>query len=399
MQKFRRVPMVAMATVMLLFLGVLYAWSMFRVQISAIFPEYTAAQLSLNFTITMIAYCLGGLFGGKISARFSQSVTVRIAAALLFTGYMAVSFMDRFESGSALILMYVFYGAMCGIGTGMGYNACVTGVSPWFPERQGLVSGILLMGFGFGSLLFGQLAEILSNAYGVLVTFRIYAVALAAVLLIGSFFLKKPSVEPASGEEEGLTPGQMMSRPSFWIYFMWNLVLAASGLLVINSSANIAVYYGMAAGFGLMVSLLNGAGRPVIGIILDRLGQLKGMFIINLALILSGVLLLITGLSGSRVTMIAGLLVVGMCYGGGVTISAKVISDLYGKRHYAVNFSLSNFCSIPAAFIGPYFSGMLQDRSGGNYTTTFLMLTIMAAFALFIILVLRYSLKKEGLVD
>lgn len=394
----KRIRMVIMGTAMLLFLGIIYAWSIFRVEIKALFPEFTAAQLSLNFTITMIGFCLGGYAGGKLSARFSQRFSVRLSAIMLFIGFMGVSFMGDLEGTSALILMYICYGAICGLGTGIGYNVCVSGVSPWFPKSLGLVSGILLMGFGLGSLLLGLLAKALSANIGVFNVFRLYSFVILIVLLSGSFFLKKPQTKKASSadaDSSSYTPAQMLAKASFWVYFIWNTIMSSSGLLVIGSSANISVYYGAAAGLGLVVSVFNGAGRPVTGAIMDRLGQFKGMMLINGLLITASLLLIFTASSHNIVAMCTGMFIVGMCYGGGITISAKVINDLYGPKHYAVNFSLSNFCAIPASFIGPYISAVLQDRSGGDYKSTFIMLLIMALFAMLVILALKLTINKK----
>lgn len=392
----RHVPMAAVATVTLLFLGVLYAWSMFRVELSKVFTALTASQLSMNFTIAMTAFCVGGFTGGKLSARYSPKFSARLAAALVFTGYFGVSFMEKLEGGAALALLYVSYGAVAGLGTGIGHNCCVGSVPLWFPERMGLVSGVLLMGFGIGSLVLGLLIESLSAAIGVFNVFRLYAVLLAAALIAVSFFLKEPPLaeKRKNGSKRGLTPGQMLKRPSFWIYFLWNIIVTSSGLLVMNSAANIAVYFGAAAGLGLVVSVFNGVGRPVTGAVMDRLGQFRGMLMMNGLLVVSALALLATAVSGSVAMMTAGLLGIGIVYGGGATINAKVINVLYGPEHYAVNYSLSNFCMIPASFIGPYISGLLQDRSGG-YTSTFVMLAAAATAGLAVNVLLKLRLKRE----
>lgn len=395
LNKSQKASLIVSATVMLLFLGILYAWSMFRVELAAIFPSFTAAQMSLNFTIVSIGFCLGGFFGGKISQRWSQRVSARVAAVLILIGFMGCSFMKHLAPEKALILMYVCYGAFAGFGVGVGYNACVSGTSPWFPKNLGLVSGVLLMGFGFGSLLLGLLIPVLSRAVGVFNVFRIYAIVIFAVMLAGSFFLKKPEAAAGSGDAEGLTPTQMLMRPSFLVYFLWNTIAASTGLLVINSSANIALAFGAAAGLGMMVSLFNGAGRPVTGMVMDKLGQFKGMLVMNSLMILGGILLVFGALTGLALPVMVGMILVGITYGGGVTISAKVISDLYGPKHYAVNFSLSNFCMIPAAFIGPFLSGVLQDRSGGSYLSTFVMVIVMALIALAAVFVLKILIVRE----
>ena len=390
--------MIFFGALMTMFLGVIYAWTMFRVEIAKVFPGLTAAQLSLNFTITMVCFCMGGFIGGRLSAKRSQSVSARVSALMLLAGFMGVSFMGSVPPGVALAVMYICYGALSGLGVGIGYNACISAVSPWFPEKLGLVSGVLLMGFGFGSLLLGLLAQSLSATIGVFWVFRIYAAAIFAVLFTGSFFIRKPPAaqgDRTCGDGYSLTPGQMLSRPSFWVYFLWNTIMSSAGQLVINSASGIAVFFGAAAGFGLVVSILNGAGRPLTGAVLDKAGRSRGMLIVNICLITAALMIMGADATGNLVLVIAGMLIVGVCYGGGVTISTKVISDLYGPEHYAVNFSLANFCGIPAAFTGPLLSGVLQDRAGGAYGSTFVMLLIMAVIALAALFVLERLIKRE----
>ena len=57
---------VAVGTVMMLCLGTLYAWSIFRAPFGALYPSWTTADLSMNFTISMVCYSAGGFLGGKL---------------------------------------------------------------------------------------------------------------------------------------------------------------------------------------------------------------------------------------------------------------------------------------------------------------------------------------------
>lgn len=395
MTKKNKIALLAASILMLMMLGVLYAWSMFRIQLAEAFPTLTAAQLSMNFTIVSIGFCLGGFFGGKLSQRWDQRVTARVSAVMLLVGFGGCSFMGSLEAETALWVLYVFYGAIGGVGVGVGYNACISATSPWFPEKLGLVSGVLLMGFGFGSLLMGLLVQWLGGVIGVFGVFRAVAAALFVVMLGGSFFLRKPAVGGANGSG-GCTPAQMLARPSFWSYFIWNTISASAGLLVINSSANIALAFGTSAALGMIVSVFNAAGRPVTGAAMDKLGRFKGLLLMSGVLFVGGLLLVAAAKTGLAAAVFAGMILVGICYGGGVTISARVISDLYGPEHYAVNFSLSNFCMIPAAFIGPYLSGVLQDRANGAYDSTFFMVVVLALVAVGAAVVMNALVKREA---
>ena len=165
--------------------------------------------------------------------------------------------------------------------------------------------------------------------------------------------------------------------------------MCSSGLLVINSAANIASYSGAAAILGLLLSVFNGASRIPFGVLVDRFGRKKVMLLANGFLLLCGLLLTAGGLTHSAVLVLVGMLIMGICYGNSVTIGTLVIRQFYGKEHYAVNLSLVNCCAVPASFIGPLISSALQEASGGDYTTTFLMVLVFAVLDLVVALFVK----------
>lgn len=381
----RRWTRAAAGTLMMICLGTLYAWSIFRAPFGAAYPGWTAAGLSLNFTISMVCYCIGGFLGGKLSQKTSNAVTAAVGGTLIAVGFFGVSCLPAGGERTALLLLYFFYGGCSGLGTGLGYNGVLTGVAGWFPDKNGLATGVLLTGFGFGSMLIGQLASMLIPAVGLSGTFRIFAAAIGLALWAGCRMVRLPGPEeplppaPAAASVEGqrdFTPGEMVRRPSFWIFFLWNLLMCSSGLLVINSAASISAYYGAAAVLGLLVSVFNGASRIPFGMLVDRFGRRRVMLLANCLLLVCGGLLVAGGLSRSAVLVLAGMLIMGVCYGNSVTIGTLVIRQFYGGKHYAVNLSLVNCCAIPASFLGPMISSALQQASGGDYTTTFLMVLL-----------------------
>ena len=381
----------------LLFLGALYAWSVIRIHIAEAFPAFGAAKMSFAFTLASITFCLGGFFGGRFSRRYSPACAAKWAALLVTLGFIVCSFMEYAQPGGAVLWLYLGFGLLVGFGIGAAYNAVIGGTSPCYPERLGLVSGILLMGFSFGSLLIGVAVEALCKCFSIFTVLRLVGLSVGVMAFLGSLFLRRPQpVVKKAERENGYTPGEMLSQKSFWVYFLWNTLTCSAGLLVINSSADIALAYGAAAALGLLVSVFNGGSRPVTGWIMDRMGQFGGMLLVNAVMIFGAALLVFGAVGKITFLVVTGMVCIGMTHGGGVTISARVIHDLYGEKFYAVNFSLSNFCMIPAAFVGPWISGTLQDRADGDFFTTFVMVVILAALALADIFLLRRCLKKEG---
>ena len=391
----------AAGTVILLFLGLIYAWSIFRSPFNKIFEIWTVSELSMTFTISIIFFCLGGFLCGKLTARIKQCNIIRIAAALLFLGFFSVSRLDASQPRQSLIMLYIFYGVFCGTGVGMGYIAVISAVNRWFPGKIGFSSGIMLMGFGLGGMVLGSVVNLLIVNQGLLQTFFILAVTIAIILAAGSFFIRTPaavqSAKPGSTapDRPDFSPAQMLKSPAFWLFFTWGVTISSAGLLVINSAATIAAAYGAPAVLGLIVSVSNGGGRVLIGTLTDKIGRSKTMYIDSMCLLASGICLLMGAMQQNIIFIILGFVLVGTSYGGSPSLSSPVILLFFGPKYYAVNLSLNNFILIPAAIIGPPVSSTLQERSGGAYQSTFIMIIIFSVLAFILNATLKRFAEKQ----
>lgn len=399
MTTLKRNKYVVIGTLMLIFLGTIYAWSYFKSAISLEFPTWNDKQLSLNFTIMMICFGLGGFAGGSLSKRYSRKYLAMISGGLLFIGFMVMSFLPADNPSLALILMYIFYGGFTGFGVGIGYNVILAGVNSWFPDKDGFVSGVLLTGFGLGSLILGNIADLMMNYISLYATFRSLGIGCAVIVIGGATLLKFPTADtplPAPRQKTAISGGkdyttkEMLSRPTFWIYFLWNLCMSATGLLVINNAASISIYFGVAATVGLLVSIFNSGGRLILGMCMDKFGWKATMFIANGTIIASGVLMVLGNSVSIFPLVLLGMLMAGVCYGGGVAIQASLVRTFYGNENYPVNFSVCNLVAIPAAIIGPMISAALVDAAGGAFGHTFIMVIIMGLLSL----VLNFMVRK-----
>jgi len=130
----------------MLMAGTVYTWTIIAKSISATFPDWTAQTLSMTFTITMMGYAVGGMVSGMLLRRTGPRI-ILAGAAVLFPGGMLLA-----SAAQTPFLLYIGFGAMSGIAAGLCYNSTVSTVSAWFPDRQGVVSGILVAGFGLSSL-------------------------------------------------------------------------------------------------------------------------------------------------------------------------------------------------------------------------------------------------------
>ncbi len=141
-----------LSTVTLLFLGLIYAFSMFAAPMCQSFGLEKSA-VGLTFNIMMILFCIGAVVGSQIEKAVGVKATIIIGAVLFAVGFIGTAL---FANGN-ITMVYVFYGVCAGTGVGIGYNSIIATTNVWFPDKVGFSSGVLMMGFGLGSLILGTL--------------------------------------------------------------------------------------------------------------------------------------------------------------------------------------------------------------------------------------------------
>jgi OFA family oxalate/formate antiporter-like MFS transporter len=281
---------------------------------------------------------------------------------------------------------------MGGGGIGLSYNAIISCVNKWFPGRTGMASGILLLGFGVGGLALGSIVNSLTGLLGITHVFAILGVMLGGILFALSFAIKAPETSAADGVRGDISV--MLKTPTFWLIFVWVCATATGAMLIINSAATIAVYFGAPAVLGLVVSVFNGIGRPLTGVLHDQIGRPKALIVETLFLIFGGVTLLLGAVSNQVALIFIGLPLTGIASGGSPTLMIASIMGCFGARNFSVNIAIATFGMLPGAILGPLISRKLQEISGGSYLTTFVMLIVVGVISLIITLVLN-SVSKS----
>lgn len=383
----------AAGCVVLLFAGLVYAWSVLARPIAGHFTEWSSAELSLTFTICMTLFCLGSLAAGIVSDRLDVRINMMISAVLFLAGFTIAANMQ------SLIQLYIGYGVLAGAASGIAYNTTMGTVTKYFPDKPGLISGILLMGFGMGSFIIGKVYQICTGAGEAFRTsFQIFGIILLGVMAFACLFIRKPaeselerySPEKDHGagggkaEQNELSAGQMLKRSSFWLYFLWAVLLSSAGLALIAQAGSVAAEVNPAASAGTiatvvgLISIFNGIGRVIFGGMYDRAGRAKTMLTVS-GVFFGAVLLLMLAMKTSNFTLLTtGFIIAGLGYGGITPTNSAFIGDFYGKQHYPINFSLINMNLLVASF-GGTIAGMLFDASGSYFTTMIFMLVVRAA--------------------
>ncbi len=390
----------AVGVISMLFAGILYAWSILKSPLSSEFG-WGASDLALNFTLAMSFFCIGGLLGAQISKRMGHRIALLIAGVLSALGFILTASLR----GTSLTMLYISYGLLAGLGIGIAYNVIIATVSAWFPDKKGLCSGFLMMGFGASALILGNVANLLFNSIvGWRTTYMILGISICIVLVIAGLLLHKPesqmslpqpkvkkSSEAENFEAKDYTSGQMLRLPSFWMAFICISFLAAVGSSVISFAKDLALSVNapesLAVSLVGVLSVCNGLGRILTGTLYDSMGRRKTMLCANVLTICAAAVTLLAVSMGSLPICIAGLCLTGMSYGACPTITAAFTSSFFGMKYFSTNMALMTFTSMGGSLIATMSNKILEVT--GGYTTTFMMLLTLSAVALILNVFIR----------
>lgn len=377
----------------MLFAGVLYAWSILKSPLAAEFG-WDASDLALNFTLAMSFFCIGGLLGAQISKRIGHRISLVTAGALSALGFILTAFLRD----ASVVMLYITYGLLAGLGIGIAYNVVIATVSAWFPDKKGLCSGCLMMGFGASALILGNAANSMFNSsLGWRTTYILLGIAICMVLFAAAFLLKKPGHDvvlpqpkaaKAAGAEnfdrQDYTSAQMLCRPSFWMAFVCISFLAAVGSSVISFAKDLALSVdapeALAVSLVGVLSVCNGVGRILTGALFDSIGRRKTMLCANVLTIGAAIVTLLAVSIGSLPLCIAGLCLTGMSYGSCPTITAAFTSSFFGLKYFSTNMAFMTFTSMAGSLIATVSNKVLEIT--GGYPATFMMLLGLTVVAL-----------------
>ena len=396
-----RVRMLLVGVFTMLFAGIIYAWSILKVPFAQ-YLQYDTSILALNFTLTMCFFCIGGLLSSIMVKKFGTKPVIVFAGVLAGLGFINTSLLNA----NAPALLYITYAFMAGLGIGIAYIVIISTVNAWFPDKKGLSSGALMMGFGASSLVLGNLASSLfESVLGWRGTYVVLGVAIAIVISVSAIFIEKPdaniilptSKKVANKREESFesrdyTSGEMIRRFTFWRAFLFLVFNTAVGSAVISFARDLALSVGATAALATtlvgVLAMFNGLGRILTGIIFDKMGRRFTMLVANILTIVAAGMTLLAVSIGSLVLCILGLCLTGMSYGASPTVASAFTSAFYGTKYFASNLGIVNFNLMAASFIATACSS-LQVSTGG-YVAPFVLLLSLSGVAL----VLNLSVKK-----
>lgn len=362
-------------------LGVLYSWSVVAKVLSKPVAEggwgWTAGAANLPYAIAVGTFALMMVAAGKAQDRFGPRVVASVGGALTGAGLLVASL----ATPGSNLPMLIGFGLMTGTGIGLGYAAATPAAVKWFaPERKGLITGLVVAGFGLASVYIAPVTTWLLGAYGVAGAFQ----GLGAGFLIATVALAQLLANPPAGYRPepvavkagpaAAKPGardeydwrEMLATPQFALLWLMYACSAFAGLMIIGHMAKIAAVQMPSADLGfLLVAVLaigNAAGRVVAGMVSDRLGGIRtmlGVFVLQAAMM--GAL----AFSNAAVALVPVAAAVGFCYGANLSLFPATTTGFFGTKHLGVNYGLVFTAWGVGGVFGSMTAGSIVDSTGG----------------------------------
>lgn len=374
------------AVVLQMCLGIIYAWAVFRAPLEQAYGWSKTMSIA-PYRWSILFFTLAMIVAGFWQDRKGPRLVASVGGVLLSGGCLLASFIGADHNG-----LVFSYGVLAGLGVGFAYVTPIATCVKWFPDKRGMVVGLAVMGFGMGSLIFAPLLESLLGkdparfAETLPATFRMLSV-LFLVVVVGCAQLFR--VPPAGWKPEGWNPATagaaggvgmecgprlMVATWQFWAIWAVYFLLSSVGLTAIGEAAPLvrelagtsAVMTGGVA-LGIM-SLFNGLGRLGWGAFSDRAGHRMAM--LGCSIIAAATCALLLPGANSFTRVLAGICLVGFCYGGALAVMPSITAAFFGPKNIGANYGILFTAWGAAGFVVPRYCASVIEAAKKNGTLT-----------------------------
>ena len=354
-------------------------------------------ELQVTFSILIVLQTFFSPFQGYLVDKFGPRLLLSIGTVLTGLSWVLSANMTSVSS------LYLTYGVLGGLGTGIVYIGVVGLMVRWFPNNRGFAVGMVAAGYGIGALLTtfpisSSLAE--TGLQGTL-TFFGYAIGIVGLLAAQGIRAPHSDLAQTSAQieaaTEGVAPKTMLKTPVFWLMFLMMSMMSTSGLMVISQMGAFAKDFGITGAmvFGMAALPLaltidrvtNGLTRPFFGWVSDRIGR---EYTMTLAFGLEAIAMFIwisTRSDPVMFVLMSGVVFFG--WGEIFSLFPSTLTDTFGPKHATTNYGFLYMAQGVGSIIGAPVAAYIHSVADSWIPVFAIMIALDATAALLAFFVLR----------
>jgi OFA family oxalate/formate antiporter-like MFS transporter len=378
-----------------------YVWALLTKPMVAAFGV-KLSQLQITFSILIVFQTFLSPVQGYLIDRFGPRVLLSIGGALTGLSWILAS------QANHITHLYLSYGLLGGIGTGVVYVGIIGHMVQWFPDKRGFATGMAAAGYGMGAVVTTFPISNSIAAVGYQQTLLRFGLLFGAVALLSAQGMRRPPTQwmnqrldtPSDSIE--FRPSTMLRSPVFWLMFLMFTLMSTSGLMVISQMGAFAKDFGITsvAVFGVAALPLaltldrftNGLTRPFFGWVSDHIGREWTML---LAFGFEGVAMTLWLLNRDNAVLFVLLSGVAF-FGWGEIFSLfpSTLTDTFGKTHATTNYGFLYMAQGIGSILGGPLAAWMHERTGSWSSVFIVVIALDFAAAILAIAALKPMREK-----
>ena len=339
-------------------IGTVYCWSVFK-QLIADRMQVSAGVIEWGFSLAIFFLGMSAAFLGPMVERdIKKSALISMICFVVGFAGTGASIALNFLPG-----IFICYGAIMGVGLGVGYLTPVKNLMLWFKDNKGLATGIAVAGFGLAKAIASPVMEYLIVSVGLVNMFYILAAVYAVMMFLGFLLIKRPAGYVYESDSQ-VSRRTIMHKPVFWGIWIAFYINITCGLALISQEKDILhdvliqlpQYAGLSAtnfaaaitgivGLVLAVdAVFNTVGRMGFSTLSDHMKQRETAYKIFLIMSIAVCLLqvLTNSIDNALIWVVLTMLfLVNAGYGGGFSVLPVLLDQHFGIKAVSTTHGLT----------------------------------------------------------
>jgi MFS family permease len=361
-------------------IGYMFAYGVFFNELEREFG-WSRTMLSAASSIGFLSMGLLAVTAGRMNDRFGPRWVLTVTGLCTALAYLLMSGISEPWH------LFAIYACLVGIGLATHDVVTLSTVARSYPNRRGMMTGIVKVGTATGQMLIPVLVVMIIAKVGWRDAFVVMGVAGAVLLCIAAYMTGADSDQHqrrknAAEKVTGFTFAEARATPQLWLLcamqFFFFSSLTTIPVHIVPHGIDSGMTGTAAATLLSTIAFSSIAGRLLVGFSADKLGGRGSYMICLLPLTLS--LLSLVFIDQTRLFYVFAMFY-GFAHGGLFTVVSPTIAEYFGLREHGAIFGTVVLFGTFGGATMPIIAGMIFDQTQ-SYQWAFTLLCAMAAISL-----------------